>query len=940
MVSSDVLTKALASPIFFDAEFMALAPARATKVGATALLARAQDPANPKPPNPNAIFNCAWYSKAAGLKIRAGNVNPILHYLTQGIALGLAPNRFFDPQYFRKMHAESAVDGQSDVEQALILMRHEIPAIHPLIDPQYMAAQLGVSADRAFLRRLLAGDVPKCNPHRLFDVAHYEQAAGKTFASLAEVLDHYYSDRGIEQTSVLFSPDFYRHQLRNHRPSRRLLHHYLAENASVDVHPMLNGANYRSAVRQLTGETIERPMEHYLQFGEKLGLSPGPFFDVSHYAEKSGQTVDLLKHYLGGGHAEFSAHPAIDSRTATKSAPHSLGLAMAQRRGKPFDFTMVDAERYRGLYPKVAESAENPALHFLRTGFRRALSPNGLISIPYCITSQRKTSVQPAQAIESYLVRGLHQRPRILIVLRDLTDRAVTQMWAAILEVQPPDGSVEFVILACDGGSMLDRFRQVAHVWVVPDDKGSKADDAAIETSLNRVLGFLRPNLPAVAVVEVGHTPGILQIVAGARLPVIAMLDEQTSGMEPEHLSQVVGKSAHLLVAGKATAAMLALRYASLRGRQTVFPSLLISLPKFGAITRAVRRQAILQALNLPETAILVAGCGAMVFENGVDRFGLLAKMVLDRLPAENQLHFVWAGDGPVHSDTPYFYARHHLRVAGHADRLHHLTEAHRKDLRIGADLFVQPEVVGADTSDARSCDGLVLAIASAGAEIELGANVEMYSPTDLAAAADRIVQLIQDDMPRTHPVPQKNSGIGTLIVSLNAALVKVGVGEARLQASPVHPVKSLVIFRDTMDSVALVRQLGKPIDRYIMLSADGHIPAEVRAALPRDQVDILSGAGQSKLILENLLRLALRNYAAKAVYVVGLQAVLPNLDPSAPGRRTTWLVSGREEGDPRSLAALAEVFDAVLQSKDGKLVAIRPETMLEASPVAVRVQV
>ena len=314
--------------------------------------------------------------------------------------------------------------------------------------------------------------------------------------------------------------------------------------------------------------------------------------------------------------------------------------------------------------------------------------------------------------------------------------------------------------------------------------------------------------------------------------------------------------------------------------------------------------------------------------------------MVLDRLPAENQLHFVWAGDGPVHSDTPYFYARHHLRVAGHADRLHHLTEAHRKDLRIGADLFVQPEVVGADTSDARSCDGLVLAIASAGAEIELGANVEMYSPTDLAAAADRIVQLIQDDMPRTHPVPQKNSGIGALIVSLNAALVKVGVGEARLQASPVHPVKSLVIFRDTMDSVALVRQLGKPIDRYIMLSADGHIPAEVRAALPRDQVDILSGAGQSKLILENLLRLALRNYAAKAVYVVGLQAVLPNLDPSAPGRRTTWLVSGREEGDPRSLAALAEVFDAVLQSKDGKLVAIRPETMLEASPVAVRVQV
>ena len=940
MVSSDVLTKALASPVFFDAEFMALAPARATKVGATALLARAQDPANPKPPNPNAIFNCAWYSKAAGLKIRGGKVNPILHYLTQGIALGLAPNRFFDPQYFRKMHANAAMDGQSDVVQALILMRHEIPAFHPLIDPQYMAAQLGVSVDRGFLRRLLAGEVPKCNPHRLFDVAQYEQAAGETFAALAEVLDHYYSDRGIEQTSVLFSPDFYRHQLRNHGPSRQLLHHYLAENPGVDVHPMLNGANYRSVVRQLTGETIERPMEHYLQYGEKLGLSPGPFFDVRHYAEKSGQTVDLLKHYLAGGHAGISAHPAIDSRSATKSAPHSLGLAMAQRRGQPFDFSMVDAERYRDLYPKVAESAENPALHFLRTGFRRGHSPNGLISIAYCVISQRKTSVQPAQATESYLVRGLHQRPRILIVLRDLTDRAVTQMWAAILEVQPPDGGVEFVILACDGGSMLDRFRQVAHVWVVPDDMGSKADDAAVKASLHRVLGFLRPNLPVVAVVEVGHTPGVLQIVAGAWLPVIAMLDDQTSGMAPEHLAQVVGKSAHLLVAGKATAAMLARHYASEGERQSVFPSQLIALPKFGAITRSVRRQAILQALTLPETTILVAGCGTVVFENGVDRFGLLAKMVLDRLPAENQLHFVWAGDGPVHSDTPFFYARHHLRVAGHADRLHHLPETRRKDLRIAADLFVQPEVAGADISDARSCGGLVLAIASAGAEIELAANVEMYSPTGLAAAADRIVQLIQGDMPGTHPLPQQESGIGGLIVSLNAALVQVGAGEARLHEAPVHPVKALVILRDNMDSIALVRQLGAPIDRYVVLSADGHIPAEVRAALSGNQVDILSGAGQSKLILENLLRLALRNYAAKDVYVVGLQAVLPNLDPSAPGRRTTWLVSARAEGDPRSLAALAEVFDAVLQSRDGKLVAVRPETMLHASSVAATVQV
>lgn len=915
MTPNDFLTRSMESPLFIDRDYLRQChPGQEIEP----LIAALQNPLTPDPVNPNPIFDVDHYSSVAGIADGKVRINPVHHYLTRGQFMDLSPNRFFDPAWFRLRNMGASRPGVTDLERALGRMNSGLAQFHPMIDVQMIAEDLGRPADRAFLTDLFRDFLGRADPNPLFDILHYENAVDEAFSTLGQVLDHYYSDQSSEDTSVLFDIDFFRNGLGAAAPESRLLHHYLTSEATVDVHPMLNGGNYRGAIRRLTGEMVTRPMEHYIRVGEAMGVSPGPFFDVAHYAAQTGERRRLLKHYLTRGYLNFDAHPALDAIGPRTGVPPSLEMARAQRAGKPILVPIVDEARYLRLFPAVQKSKENPVLHYLRTGFRGAFTPNGLISVPYVATSERRRALSSKEAVVRYVECGMQRRRRVLIVLRDLVDRAVTQSWLAVLETQSGQGDTEFLVLTEGLGGLADRFRLVAHVMAIGDGK-TALDDGALSAQLRRFLQLLTPNYPEIAFVELGRDIRMVHLIANAGIPFVTLIDRAAATLEPQRLQAVLGRSAGVLASTAATRAWLTDEMNWPADKISLGATFVPSGPGRGRIGRLRRRRALLTELNLPETAFVIAGAGALTFEKGIDRFGLLARILTDILPEHSDAHFIWAGEGLTYPDTPYFYARHHMRLAGQLHRMHLLPAARQQDLRAAADLFVIAEAADVDVFEARTQESPTIAIGRSGFDPEIHEIAPIFDPVDLRAAAE-VIGNHMTGVTRLRDGDPLGSDISIVIRALNDAIAATGLPAARFAETPALRVGSVAILLDRPETVALIARYQDPVDLYVIICETGEIAPDLLARLPEDKCAILSGAGQSNGTVDALMRLALRNYPADRLCVVGLRAVLPNLDVNAPGRVTTWLLPGHP-GDEAAVAAMGEAFDLVLVAKGDDLV-------------------
>ena len=162
---------------------------------------------------------------------------------------------------------------------------------------------------------------------------------------------------------------------------------------------------------------------------------------------------------------------------------------------------------------------------------------------------------------------------------------------------------------------------------------------------------------------------------------------------------------------------------------------------------------------------------------------------------------------------------------------------------------------------------------------------------------------------------------IGVVIRSLNAAIAATGLPVPRFVEAPASLRGTVAILLDRPENLALIARYQQPVEQYVVISETGDIAPEVLARLPEGKCAFLSGAGQADGAAEALMRLALRNYPADKLCVVGLRTLPPGLDVSAPGRVTTWLLPGHP-GDEAAVAALGDAFDLVLVAKGDDLVA------------------
>lgn len=237
--------------------------------------------------DPHPLFQVGYYR--ARLPAPEEPANALLHYLERGHHL--PPNPLFDPEYYLERHPELARAG-----------------INPLV------------------HYVLVGAAADCDPHPLFDSAHYR-------AGIAA--------QGGE-------------------PPRDPLAHYLrGPQRAISPHPLFDARFYLAAHPEVAARPVP-PLVHFLDEGDRLGWSPHPWFDTAYYRRANPDVAasgdNALVHFVRHGGAEGRApHPAFD------------------------------AAFYRAQNPDVAEGEPGwrTLAHFLRHGVAEGRSPHPLVDLDY-----------------------------------------------------------------------------------------------------------------------------------------------------------------------------------------------------------------------------------------------------------------------------------------------------------------------------------------------------------------------------------------------------------------------------------------------------------------------------------------------------------------------------------------------------------------------------
>lgn len=113
--------------------------------------------------------------------------------------------------------------------------------------------------------------------------------------------------------------------------------------------------------------------------------------------------------------------------------------------------------------------------------------------------------------------------------------------------------------------------------------------------------------------------------------------------------------------------------------------------PDFGtSITRDEAYTQIRQELNLPENAYIVLGCGTLDLRKGIDHYAAIARRVTETNNTATPIHFVWVGDGPRWTHSPFHYVQLDLEKSGARDNVHFIGErANVEPYFVGADSFL-----------------------------------------------------------------------------------------------------------------------------------------------------------------------------------------------------------------------------------------------------------
>lgn len=140
--------------------------------------------------DPHPLFSCEWYRSRPGAP---HDMNPLLHFVTQGAQQLLDPHPLFDVSWYLERHPEVAAEGRNPLVDYLLRAPHADLDPHPLFDSSwYLQANPDVRESRVnpLIHYVLQGGRELRRPAPDFDarfVASFSQAALRQGLSPLEV---------------------------------------------------------------------------------------------------------------------------------------------------------------------------------------------------------------------------------------------------------------------------------------------------------------------------------------------------------------------------------------------------------------------------------------------------------------------------------------------------------------------------------------------------------------------------------------------------------------------------------------------------------------------------------------------------------------------------------------------------------------------------------
>ncbi len=280
-------------------------------------------------------------------------------------------------------------------------------------------------------------------------------------------------------------------------------------------------------------------------------------------------------------------------------------------------------------------------------------------------------------------------KPRVLFVSHEATRTGAPLIILNILKHFKENCDIQCETILHNGGHLVEDFQKQSARPIDCLNIPRKPTDE-LRKRVQKIVGRERDNTPILAICNSMESRFISKELADVGVPVLSLIHELPSSYSEEDYQNVYELSNRVIFPVHAVRDAADAKTPIPTGKGMVLPQGLLK-PDFGtSITRDEAYTQIRQELNLPENAYIVLGCGTLDLRKGIDHYAAIARRVTETNNTATPIHFVWVGDGPRWTHSPFHYVQLDLEKSGARDNVHFIGErANVEPYFVGADSFL-----------------------------------------------------------------------------------------------------------------------------------------------------------------------------------------------------------------------------------------------------------
>ncbi len=289
-------------------------------------------------------------------------------------------------------------------------------------------------------------------------------------------------------------------------------------------------------------------------------------------------------------------------------------------------------------------------------------------------------------------------RKRVLFVSHEATRTGAPKIILNILRHFSENCDIQCETILHNGGHLVSEFGRYSEVNCL--NIARKQTDE-LQRKIRKIIQKEKSNTPILAICNSMESRFIGQELAEHNIPVISLVHELPSSYDAEDYDNVFEQSnkvvfpahavqqatQHKLSAELADPNKRILNHPLPASKYTILPQGLLNSEFGKGITRQQAHAQIRKELSLPENSFIVLGCGTLDLRKGIDHYANIAKQVVGQNKSDTPVHFVWVGEGPRWTHSPYHYVQLDLEKSKAKPFVHF----------IGERTNVEPYFAGAD---------------------------------------------------------------------------------------------------------------------------------------------------------------------------------------------------------------------------------------------------